>query len=80
MYNYTEVVFKIIGISVPMPRRDILKITEEILKLLSDKKEHSVQNISTKLKSQWKTTIKCLNFLKKINLVKLHINLKDYLV
>ena len=53
-----------------MPRRDILKIIEEILKLLLDKKEHSVQNISTKLKCQWKTTIKCLNFLRKINLVK----------
>lgn len=53
-----------------MPRKDILKTTEDILKLLSDKKEHSIQNISVRLNIQWKTSIKSLEFLKRINMVK----------
>ncbi|MEK6882417.1 MAG: hypothetical protein AABY22_22545 [Nanoarchaeota archaeon] len=53
-----------------MPRKDILKITEKILKILSNKKEHSIQSISLKVNTQWRTAIKCLEFLKKIDLVK----------
>ena len=53
-----------------MPRKDILKITEKILKILSDKKEHSVQSISLEARTQWRTAIKCLEFLQKIGLIK----------
>jgi len=50
-------------------RRGILDVAEDILKLLSDKKEYSVQQISLKVNSQWRTTIKVLEFLKKVGLV-----------
>ena len=53
-----------------MPRRAILAIIEDILNILSKEEELSVRQISVKLKSQWETTIKALNFMKKINLVK----------
>lgn len=53
-----------------MPRTNILNITERVFRLLSDGKEYSVNNISDKLKLQWKTTIKVLEFLKKIGLTK----------
>ena len=53
-----------------MSRRNILKVAEDILKILSDKKEHSIQSISLKANTQWKTAVKCLEFLKKIDLVK----------
>ncbi len=70
MHNYTEAVFKFIGIFMHMPRKDILKITEKILKILSDKKEHSIQSISLKVNTQWRTAVKCLEFLQRIELVK----------
>lgn len=53
-----------------MSRRSVLEVTEQILKLLSNKKIYSIQTISLKLKCQWKTSVKCLEFLKRINLVK----------
>ena len=53
-----------------LKRRTILDLAEEIWKVLSDKKPHSIQGISTKLNCQWRKTIKVLDFLKKINLVK----------
>ncbi|GAH40863.1 unnamed protein product [marine sediment metagenome] len=53
-----------------MPRRTILNIIEDILNILSKEGELSVRQISVKLKSQWETTIKALNFMKKVNLVK----------
>ncbi len=53
-----------------MPRTNILNITEKVIKLLSDGKEYSVNNISDRLRLQWKTTMKVLGFLKKIGLVK----------
>ena len=52
-----------------MPRKNILEIIENILRLLK-KGEHSINQISYKLKIQWKTSVKALEFLKKINLVK----------
>ncbi len=51
-------------------RRNILKVIEDILKVLKRKNEMSVQHISKEIKSQWETTFKALNFMKKINLVK----------
>lgn len=51
-------------------RRNILDVIEDILGLLKNKKEYSVQSISNNIGSQWETTIKALEFMKKIELVK----------
>ena len=59
-------------------RRDILEVTEQILKILSDKQEHSVKNISDLIGAQWRTTIKSLEFLKRIGLVKERKGEKTY--
>jgi predicted transcriptional regulator len=53
-----------------MSRRSILDVAEDILKLLSNKKEYPVQRISSEINSQWRTTIKVLEFLKRIGLLK----------
>ena len=53
-----------------MGRRNILDVIEDILILLKKDKEMSVKAISEAIKSQWETTIKALEFMKKINLVK----------
>jgi len=53
-----------------MQRRGILKVTEEVLHILSKEKECSVQHLASSTKSQWSTIIKILEFLKRINLVK----------
>lgn len=52
-----------------MPR-NILVITEEILKLLQRGQELSVRQISLKIKTHRAVALKSLEFLKKINLVK----------
>ena len=53
-----------------MKRRGILKVAEEIIKILSKEKECSIQYLATKTKSQWITIVKILEFLKKIGVVK----------
>ncbi len=53
-----------------MPRKSILEVMRGILKLLSDKKEYSTKSISYKLKSRWETTLKALEFLEEIKIVK----------
>ncbi|MBS3092560.1 hypothetical protein J4466_04030 [Candidatus Pacearchaeota archaeon] len=53
-----------------MGRRNILDVIEDIIKLLNKEKELSVKGISEEVKSQWETTIKALEFMKKMNLVK----------
>lgn len=50
--------------------RNILKITEEIIKLLSKEKELSVRQISLKARTHRAVALKSLEFLKRINLVK----------
>ena len=50
-------------------RRSILDVIEDILKLLSEKDSLSVKAISDEVGSQWETTIKALEFMKRINLV-----------
>ena len=52
-----------------MGRRGILDVVEDILKVLK-KDELSVQRISKEIESQWETTIKALEFMKRVNLVK----------
>lgn len=49
--------------------RDILIITEEILKLLSNEKELSVRQISLRVRTHRAVALKSLEFLKRINLV-----------
>ena len=61
-------------------RRGILDVAEDILKLLSDKNEYSVQQISLKVNSQWRTTIKVLEFLKKAGLVSERAGKESYRV
>lgn len=53
-----------------MPRRDILNLTKEIIKVLEKENEASIRNISKKIKAQWRTTQKSLEFLNDINIVK----------
>ncbi len=53
-----------------MGRRNILDIIEDILKVLKKQNELSVKAISEEVKSQWETTIKALEFMKRVELVK----------
>ena len=53
-----------------MSRRNILEVIEDIKKALSKGEELSVKGISEKVKSQWETTIKALEFMKKQGIVK----------
>lgn len=53
-----------------MSRRNILNVIEDIIKVLEKNKELSVKSISEKVNSQWETTIKALEFMKKIRIVK----------
>ena len=53
-----------------MSRRNILEVIEDIKKVLSKENEFSVKRISEKIKSQWETTIKALEFMKKQGIVK----------
>jgi predicted transcriptional regulator len=53
-----------------MSRRNILDVIEDIQKILSKEKELSVKRISEKINSQWETTIKALEFMKKQGIVK----------
>lgn len=62
-------VLKAIGAFTQMGRRSILNVIEDILKVLR-KEEMSVKRVSEEVKSQWETTIKALEFMKKIELVK----------
>lgn len=53
-----------------MSRRSILNVIEDINETLSNKKEMSVKKISEEIESQWETTIKALEFMKKQGMVK----------
>lgn len=57
-----------------MSRRNILNVIEDIQKILSKEKELSVKRISEKINSQWETTIKALEFMKKQGMVKERMN------
>ena len=52
-----------------MSRRNILSVIEDIINILKDEKELSVKAISHEVNSQWETTIKALDFMKKVGLV-----------
>lgn len=53
-----------------MSRRSILDVIKDIQKVLKTEKELSVEAISKKIKSQWETTIKALEFMKGAGIVK----------
>jgi len=53
-----------------MTRNSILKVTENVIKILEKNKELSIKSVSNKLGSQWRTTLKSLEFLKGIGIVK----------
>jgi Mn-dependent DtxR family transcriptional regulator len=57
-----------------MSRRNILDVIEDIKKILSNGEEMSVKRISEKIKSQWETTIKALEFMKEQKMVKERLN------
>jgi predicted transcriptional regulator len=54
--------------------RNILVITEDIIKLLSKEKELSIRQISLKLKSQWRTAKKALDTIETLGIVKVRDN------
>ncbi|MCH7851138.1 MAG: hypothetical protein IH845_05840 [Nanoarchaeota archaeon] len=51
-------------------RRDKFEITKEIYSLLKNNKEMSVRQISKSVYSRWDLALKCLLFLKDLNLIK----------
>lgn len=53
-----------------MSRRNILEVIEDIKKVLAKGEKMSVKKISEKVNSQWETTIKALEFMKKQGIVK----------
>lgn len=61
-----------------MSRKSILDVMRDILKLLSDKKEYSIKAASYKINSHWETTLKALEFLKEVGLVKERKGNKTY--
>lgn len=62
-----------------MPRKSILNVIKDILKLLSDKKERSVKLIAYDINSRWETALKALFFMKEIGLVKETRGKKTYI-
>ena len=62
--------FNIICAFTQMGRRNILEVIEDIINVLKKENEMSVKALSEKIKSQWETTIKALEFMKRVNLVK----------
>ncbi len=51
-------------------RISILNVIEDIIKVLKKGDEMSVKRISEEVNSQWETTIKALEFMKKQGMVK----------
>lgn len=70
MLYYTYLVFKFMCSLIHMTRKSILEVTEEIVKTLKKEEELSIKSISEKVDSQWRTTLKSLEFLKGLNIVK----------
>lgn len=53
-----------------MTRNSILKVTEKVIKVLDTEGESSIKFVSEKIGSQWRTTLKSLEFLDRIGLVR----------
>ncbi len=52
-----------------MARRNSFEVVEDIKEILGKERELSVKAISTKIKAQWETTIKALEFMKSQGMV-----------
>ena len=52
-----------------MTRRDAFAIAEQILELLKTEQELSINQISRRLRLQWDTTMRAINFLKRVRLI-----------
>jgi len=76
IHKCVDLLYKFIYIVVDM-REGILAITERILKLLS-KGERSMHSISEELNIHWDSTVKSLEFLKRVGLVKERKGKKNY--
>ena len=61
-----------------MSRNNILDVMRKILKLLSANKEYSINYISREIKVKWETTLKALEFLNEVGLVKERKGSKTY--
>lgn len=61
-----------------MRKEGILSITERVITYLEKHGESSIHSISSALKIHWNTTIKTLEFLKRINLAKERKGKKTY--
>lgn len=61
-----------------MSRKSVLDVIRDIRKILAKEKELSVKAISKRIGSQWETTIKALEFLKEIGIVKERSGKKAY--
>ncbi len=53
-----------------MTRKNILRVTEDVIKILKKEKELSIKSVSDKVGSEWRTALKSLEFLKGIGIVK----------
>lgn len=53
-----------------MSRKSILEVIKEILKVLKKGEEYPIKTIAYKVNSRWETTLKALEFMKEIGLVK----------
>lgn len=53
-----------------MTRRNILEVTENIVDVLKKEEEMSIKSLSEKIGSQWRTTLKSLEFLSNLGIVK----------
>ncbi len=69
MNDGSLVIYKFIISYKPM-HRNILVITEQIIKILSKNKELSIRQISLKVKTHRTVALRSLEFLKRIKLVK----------
>ncbi len=61
-----------------MSRKSILDVIRKIKKILSKEKELSIKSISYKIKAHWETTLKALEFMKEMGLVKERKGNKTY--
>lgn len=53
-----------------MSRNSILDVIRKIMNLLSSDRGYSIKSISYRINSHWETTLKALEFLKELGLVK----------
>ena len=61
-----------------MSRNSILDVIRNTLRILSSEKEYSIKAISYKINSHWQTTLKALEFMKEVGLVKERKGNKTY--